>query len=136
MSERIWHKGPPPHVGWWNASINREPNRWRWWDGKKWSVSVTSRYKVKSAAYWAGVQSIFDGDVEWTDYWPENARVARVDPRAQSTDLDILTVELMAAELISQADKRDLNVTIERIPLRPLAMRHNQNMISVWPKRS
>ena len=40
--ERIWHSGPPPHVGWWNASFDfvKGNNDWRWWDGKCWSIVV------------------------------------------------------------------------------------------------
>ena len=82
MKERIWHKGPPPHVGWWNASVYSNENCWRWWDGSNWSGVSYPALKAETAAHYAltpaaeGLARIF-----WTDYWPENARVPRVDPR-------------------------------------------------------
>lgn len=39
--ERVWHKGPPPHIGWWNASLHFDLNAWRWWDGENWSMSTS-----------------------------------------------------------------------------------------------
>lgn len=41
-----WRSGPPPCVGWWNASTRRDPQVRRYWNGKRWSrcvmVGVTS----------------------------------------------------------------------------------------------
>ncbi|MDR0274101.1 MAG: hypothetical protein LBI48_01935 [Burkholderiaceae bacterium] len=82
MAKRIWHKGPPPHIGWWNTSINRDESMWRWWNGKHWSCSVKTGDGVMSAAYAASVGTFYEmSSIEWTDYWPENARVPRIDPR-------------------------------------------------------
>jgi hypothetical protein len=80
MNQRIWHKGPPPHIGWWNASIDHKTDRWRWWNGSHWSLSATSSYNAKTAAAFARVQSEIITRIEWTDYWPENARVPRIKP--------------------------------------------------------
>lgn len=75
----VWNKGAPPHVGWWNASNYRAPNAWRWWNGQRWSRVVygaSSDVRVEvQAARPAPVQS----RIEWTDYWPEGARVVRLD---------------------------------------------------------
>jgi hypothetical protein len=35
-----WVKGPPPAVGWWNASRCRDPEVRRWWNGSYWSAAV------------------------------------------------------------------------------------------------
>lgn len=80
MNKRTWHKGPPPHVGWWNASGIRHPEAWRWWDGKNWSFVAYA----SNSAKWAGKAAQMghtDTGIEWTDYYPKNARVPRVDPR-------------------------------------------------------
>ena len=78
--ERIWKSGPPPHVGWWNASVCDDDIAWRWWNGKVWSVVVYSSNSAEQVARFAldvceEVKSIF-----WTDYWPKGASVPRIDP--------------------------------------------------------
>lgn len=80
MRKRKWHKGPPPHIGWWNASAWRFGNIWRWWDGEKWSRSVRNDAEAVVASVTASIPSSQE-DIEWTDYWPKNARVPRIDPR-------------------------------------------------------
>lgn len=81
MSRRVWRKGPPPHVGWWNASVQRDHEAWRWWDGKRWSNAAFKGDRPKSVAEMAATPSGWgEGRVEWTDYWPKNARVPRVAP--------------------------------------------------------
>jgi hypothetical protein len=83
MSARTWHKGPPPHVGLWNASVSGWNDLWRWWDGNAWSQGelphATARQAEKTAA--AGDRHNPDA-IQWTDYYPENARVPRVNPSA------------------------------------------------------
>lgn len=83
MSAHIWHKGPPPHVGWWNASPRQDPDDWRWWNGVFWSVAAYTNDSGRSAAHFARGQTGCE-HIEWSDYWPENARV----PRLDSTDGD------------------------------------------------
>ena len=80
----IWHSGAPPHVGWWRTDPGAKkllPNGrsvalevWRWWDGVFWSVAhgpsvvrvITDRTEVSN--------------IMWCDYYPENARVPRINP--------------------------------------------------------
>ena len=83
MTKRIWHKGPPPHVGWWNASLDRNEEMWRWWGGTCWSMSVSRETGSQNVALFASVPAYPEHQdlIEWTDYWPENARVPRIDPR-------------------------------------------------------
>lgn len=75
MQERIWNDGPPPFVGWWNA-------RWRWWDGKTWSGSAGSSWDevqiLNPPAFRMPPQR--SSLIQWTDYYPDNARVPRIDP--------------------------------------------------------
>lgn len=82
MSTRIWHKGPPPFVGWWNASIERADDVWRWWNGKQWGIAVKEGDSNFLVTAFARERTILRPDeIEWTDYWPKNARVPRIDPR-------------------------------------------------------
>ena len=77
--DRKWHKGPPPHIGWWNASSIGYHEIWRWWDGKRWSQPASDHHLAEKAAYKAQRQTSNAG-IEWTHYYPANARVPRVDP--------------------------------------------------------
>lgn len=77
--KRVWHKGPPPHVGWWNASATKAHDAWRWWDGKQWSIFAYSQELSGTAALSASQPSPESG-IEWTNFYPENARVPRIDP--------------------------------------------------------
>jgi hypothetical protein len=78
---RTWHSGPPPHIGWWNANNGRAENAWRWWDGARWSEGVMSTDNAWFAASCAETPIGNPHDIiEWSDYWPENARVPRVAP--------------------------------------------------------
>ena len=76
---RTWYKGPPPHVGWWNAARYPEeevaPVAWRWWDGKRWS-------KIGFSDELGGMyeESYPAACVWWNDYYPEDAVVPRMTP--------------------------------------------------------
>jgi len=82
MTDRKWHKGPPPHVGWWNASLYKNPRVWRWWDGDCWSFPAFMNDSPQAASHFANQISANSlSDIEWTHYYPTNARVPRIDPR-------------------------------------------------------
>lgn len=86
-NKRVWNTGNPPHIGWWNASEFRDPLAWRWFDGKKWSRvawAYSSPYIAAQAANHRVSSSWCMGPILWTDYWPPNARVPRIDPRQPS----------------------------------------------------
>ena len=78
--DREWHSGPPPHVGWWNASTNADPNIWRWWNGTSWSTFCTENMSLSSIARLAAHIEFNQQCIKWTDYWPANAREPRIDP--------------------------------------------------------
>ena len=78
--ERVWHSGPPPHVGWWNASNAKWNDTWRWWNGTSWSTFCTENMSLSSIARLAVHIEFNQQGIKWTDYWPENARVPRIDP--------------------------------------------------------
>ncbi len=80
MNQRIWHKGPPPHIGWWNASLNRDEDSWRWWDGTQWSFAAYPSASLRIVAIRVDLKTGVPAGIEWTDYWPENARVPRIKP--------------------------------------------------------
>lgn len=143
MTARIWHKGPPPHVGWWNASANRYHNVWRWWNGKRWSVGVRDHETPERAALFARKKVDVLAYIEWSDYWPEGARVPRIDPRLQQEvglavdrAINRVQVHAMALMTINLADSLGMNVTIERAPQKPLAMGNSVPVVNVWQKRS
>lgn len=78
-----WHKGPPPHIGWWLASVGCIENIWRFWDGKAWSYPLASGAPralvgILSKDY---APSNTQDIIKWSKYYPENARVPRIDPR-------------------------------------------------------
>lgn len=86
MNPRTWHSGPPPHVGWWNASTRRDPTAWRWWNGSGWSIAANRNCESRKAAERAAVRAYFSGlDIEWRHYYPANARVPRC---ATNTEID------------------------------------------------
>lgn len=84
MSELKWKKGWPPFKGWWNMSPDRTPEEWRWVEPetKFISVMVFCWHKQAIAEAIASVRSDYSiHELEYTDYWPEGARVPRIDPR-------------------------------------------------------
>lgn len=76
----VWHKGAPPHVGWWNASvISNFKKAWRWWDGKHWSCALNDTDPPALAGAIATISAV-ESQVRWTNYYPADARVPRVAP--------------------------------------------------------
>jgi hypothetical protein len=72
-----WHKGPPPSIGWWPASISRDRDAIRWWDGKFWSVPCYKGEKPWSIKLSAGIKASPLCAIEWTDRpasWPKRSR--------------------------------------------------------------
>ncbi len=82
MTEELkWRSGPPPHAGWWNASVNKNKRKWRIHDGKCWSVAVPDKRSPLDAGKEARIKSVVRAEiVEWTDAWPDGARVQRINP--------------------------------------------------------
>ena len=83
---REWHEGPPPHIGWWNASVTKNIHSWRWWDGRRWSASAmtgdSQDYAVTQSRYYAAQRD--QAVMLWADYWPEDARVPRINSTEQT----------------------------------------------------
>lgn len=79
-----WNHWVPPHVGWWQTKINIfsvADVGWRWWNGVYWSKIVFETDSAEKAAAQAKLASVFDlKQTVWSYYWPEHARVPRVDP--------------------------------------------------------
>jgi hypothetical protein len=78
-----WLDGPPPHIGWWNASPFRRATEWRWWDGERWSSHAYSNESARIAGLCAGrpeTKPVLIGSMRWTARWPEHGRVERRDP--------------------------------------------------------
>lgn len=82
-NRRVWKSGPPPCIGWWNASFSRSNDAWRWWDGNCWSIPAYPDYSADQAAAAAAQSRVKSHKHEvplWNDYWPENARCKPVRP--------------------------------------------------------
>lgn len=77
--EQKWHDGPPPHVGWWNASNGANPSVWRWWNGEWWSVPAREFTKDQNGLAASPSFSPISR-IKWHPRWPENARVPRINP--------------------------------------------------------
>lgn len=148
MTARTWHKGPPPFPGWWCATNHIYDDGtgvsldfWRWWDGKQWFCDnpALGGCSPEQAAIFAlaPYKAVFK--LVWTDYWPENARVPRVDPRQPEQKpnyvCDRITLEYKAIVLLQEASRLGFNLTIENKPLKPLAMGHTMSAVCVWPKK-
>ena len=50
MNNAVWHKGPPPSIGWWPASRIGVRGFYRWWDGKQWSAPVNRHAAILDVA--------------------------------------------------------------------------------------
>lgn len=72
-----WNSGPPPSIGWWPASLARNPEALRWWDGKRWSkVAWNGDGFLRVAAISLSPVSR-KARVEWTDRpasWPKRSK--------------------------------------------------------------
>ena len=65
-----WHKGPPPEIGWWPASLVQDHQCIRWWNGKYWSVGAIPEDSAEKAAKFASKRSSHStGWIQWTDRW-------------------------------------------------------------------
>lgn len=61
-----WHFGPPPFIGWWNASTERDERARRFWDGDGWSAPVYADDPVEHAQSAVAADAACDeGSVEW-----------------------------------------------------------------------
>jgi hypothetical protein len=72
-----WHKGPPPSIDWWPASIYRSDESLRWWDGERWSAPAYPNDSVHQASAYAKSPSTSQYEIEWTDrpaWWPERSK--------------------------------------------------------------
>lgn len=72
MTEKVWHKGPPPEIGWWPASVSRNDLSIRWWNGECWSWPAYPDYSARLAADSASETAIpayYRDKIEWTERW-------------------------------------------------------------------
>lgn len=80
-----WCKGPPPHRGWWLTRVYTDDDLfgWRFWDAG-WSLCVWEDEAEGTSPELAGKMANTAARfppcscVEYSDYWPANARVPRV----------------------------------------------------------
>ena len=66
MNNAVWHKGPPPSIGWWPASRTGTRGFYRWWDGKQWSAPVSRHASAADAgAYARHVAAVSQSSISW-----------------------------------------------------------------------
>lgn len=76
MTDRKWHTGPPPSMGWWPASVSRDGATIRWWDGSAWSMACHHSTPIENVGYRAAMKTDRAG-IEWKArpaYWPKRSR--------------------------------------------------------------
>lgn len=83
---RAWYQGDAPAIGWWMCRDNLfgPGERWRWWDGDCWSLFAEPYHDAHHAAWvashranCAATDNLPELVIEWCDYYPTDARVAR-----------------------------------------------------------
>ena len=83
MNELVWSDGAPPTVGWWRCKdgLFGGGEHYRWWDGERWSYFAQPENGADYAKWVAGqtIEPTFAKafNVQWCEYWPEDARVQR-----------------------------------------------------------
>lgn len=97
-----FHDGFPPFRHWWwteaNGYLQTQHPRFRalrWFDGQSWSVAGDMEWTAEIAGKFADRKAPTGAyPIRWSWYWPENAKVQRIDPRPVSArayhNLDIL----------------------------------------------
>ena len=76
-----WHSGPPPHVGWWDTSTMIVRSGWRWWNGKRWSIAISTYSSQEYIGMMIANETTTSiHGIKWRWYYPTNARVPRIDP--------------------------------------------------------
>lgn len=84
MSKRKWNSGKPPFPHWYATLIIGQTQRfrlWRWWNGEHWSFPVKDHRSAEFAGKTACLKTIWpESQISWSDYWPANARVPRINP--------------------------------------------------------
>ena len=80
--KQSWQDGPPPHVGWWLCfTQGREIAEWRWWEGSFWGLDTYDTDPIDLVTRYAAEETnINPKKIRWCHYWPENARVPRMNP--------------------------------------------------------
>lgn len=86
MSKPKFYSGPPPFPGWFLSRpvpCDGSCAGWRFFDGEMWSGQVDEGQSAKEAAnvarWFRWLWHVHE--IEWSEYYPRNARVPRVDPR-------------------------------------------------------
>jgi hypothetical protein len=78
----LWRSGWPPFTGWWNMSKTFDKQLWRWVNLEEKQLSIgyypLDHLPKRELSY---VEFANIKDFKYRDYWPENARVDRVNPK-------------------------------------------------------
>lgn len=135
-----WRSGPPPHVGWWNASTAQISTIWRYWDGANWSSGADQNSTKADRARALLYRMSRPERVQWRAYYPENARVPRVDPRPMyralsDPDAALKRLRKQAAEVVALAEAKGYVATIDLEPVMPPRMGHYKMVVDIREAR-
>lgn len=73
MTAPEWRTGPPPSLGWWPASVRRNPLSLRWWNGSHWSNTAMRHDPLCDVEMYARTPAFTTKVIEWCDRpkdWP------------------------------------------------------------------
>jgi len=80
MSNAEWHRGPPPSLGWWEASTTHFgpplSGLYRWWDGEAWSNPVGKHRTAEEAGIMAADKRQEGAHIAWRHRpftWPASS---------------------------------------------------------------
>lgn len=120
---QVWNECDPPFTGWWNAHYNTSDEKvleiWRWWDGEKWSINVSSACNAEEADENSSCASTLRQElysaIKWNDRWPVGARVPRLIPEGHP--LQPYAWMIGGASVAEPVDDAQLTLPLEDKPL-------------------
>ena len=71
-----WYSGPPPSIGWWPASVTRDPKALRWWNGEHWSLACYRGMDLRQITRYSALKTE-NKFIYWTwrpSGWPRRSR--------------------------------------------------------------
>lgn len=66
-----WHKGAPPRIGWWPASLEYDDGVYRWWNGARWSMPCVKGMDLDEIARYAATPVRLDAineNMKWREW--------------------------------------------------------------------
>lgn len=74
MAARKWHSGPPPSIGWWPASVDRDHTALRYWNGGWWSDVARAGWSLRNVIAASRFAYPAQFKIEWSARWWEEKK--------------------------------------------------------------